>query len=333
MKLKYTVDNNNQLLLKSPRSKKPLKPKGNFGINKNNQLFYELNESPAWHKQYTLPPRITFKGSWRLNRNHDLELILDKNRDQFQGDILTLRGNIISMEQDLLAFEVKSYGHDGLLHIRILKLDITLFADEANQICFRIKKLKPNIVVLSGYWQINKNQQVIYEYEKTGLKTKTRISHAITFRGFWQFSAANRLTYILKHSLDSRFDFRTQVETPTIYPQKGLIKYRIGLGLKEDRLKDKLITLYGAWKFSRNLGLIFEMDYGKDGMHSIELGADITLAKNTVNFSLKSKEGEPLGITVIFTYKLLKSLDAEAFLRLKKLGKDSRIEAGLKIPF
>jgi hypothetical protein len=333
MKLKYSVDNNNQLLITTPCTKKTLKPKGKFGITKNNQLFYKLNESSGWRKQYALPPRIIFKGSWQLNPNHDLMFILDKRRNQFQADTLTLKGDIVSLERDLLAFELKCRDQAGLLHIQILRLEILLFADESNRICLKVEKLKPDILILTRSWQINNNQQVIYEYEKRDVKTKTRISHLITFCGFWQISAANRLTYILKHSSNSRFDFKAQVETPTIYPQKGLIKYRLGFGVKEDKLENKLITLYGAWKFSRNLGLIFEMDYGKDGIKQIGFAADVSFQKNTITFSLKDKDGEPLGLTLTLSHNILKSLDAEAFLRLKKLSEDSRIEAGLKIPF
>lgn len=333
MKHKYSTDNDNQLIVKSPRKANPVKPRGRFGTDKNNHLFYQVNEPSTWRKQHSLPPKIVFKGRWRLNQNHDLMLILDKNKDQFQGDILTIRGNIISCDTDILAFEVKSYDRDGLLHIQVLKLNVTLFADKSNRICFTAKRLQPDVLTLAGNWEVNENQQIIYQYERTGLKTKTKVTNTLIFRGFWQISSADRLTYILKHSSDSRFDFRAQIETPTIYPQKGVIKYRLGLGLREDKTKARIITLYGTWKFSRNLGLVFEIDYGKEGLKSIEFSADVTFQKNIVTFSLKDKEGEPLSLALTFTHRFLKRLDAEAFLRLKAQGKETGVEAGFKIPF
>jgi len=133
--------------------------------------------------------------------------------------------------------------------------------------------------------------------------------------------------------LDSRFDFRAQIETPTIYPQEGVIKYRLGIGIKENRVAEKIISLYGAWKFSRNLGLVFQMDYNREGLESIEFAADVSFQENTVTFSLRNKEGKPLGITLTFTHRFLKGIDAETFIRLKRLGEESRVEAGLKIPF
>jgi len=330
-KNRYTVSNDNRLIIR--RLGEVISVSGSFEIDRKNQLIYWLNEPSAWRKQYALPPKIVFKGSWRLNSNHDLQLILNKNRNQSQIEILTIKGNIISADTDILAFQAKSYSRDGLLHIRVLKLNITLFADQENRLCFEVKKAKPDVLVLTGNWQLNKSQQIVYEYYKAGLKRKDKVSHTLLFRGFWQISAKNRLTYILGHSSSSRFDFRAQLETPTIYPQKGVIKYRLGLGIREDKLSDKIITLYGVWKFSRGLGLTFEMDYYKAGLRSIEFGAEVAFKEDTVALSLKNEAGEPLGITLTLTHKFLKSQDTEAFLRLKALGKGSAIEAGAKITF
>jgi hypothetical protein len=333
MKNRYSINNSNQLIVKPPRSKVALPVNGSFNIADDNRLGYGLNETPTWRKQYALPPRIVFKGAWSLNLNHDLVLTLDKNENQFQGDILIIKGNIILGDTDILAFQVKSYDRDGLLHVRILKLNITLFADESNRLCFKVKKIQPDILTLEGSWQLNDNQQIIYEYQRTDLETKVKISNALIFRGFWQITNVNKLTYILKHSSDSRFDFRAQIETPTIYPQKGVIKYRLGMGIRENKSREKIISLYGAWKFSRNLGLVFEMDYAKEGLRAIEFTADVGFQKNTVTFTVRNRQGEPLGIILTFTHKFLKGLDAEAFLRLKALEEESAAEVGLRIPF
>ena len=331
MRTRYSVDTHNRLIIGN--GKNNVFAGGSFSTNESNRLIYQLNETQSWRKQYALPPRIVFKGVWRLNPNYDLVLTLDKNENQFQGDILIIKGNIISGDTDILAFEVKSYDREGLLNIRILKLNITLFADESNRLCFKVKKIQPDVLTLQGSWQLNDNQQIIYEYERTDLKTNRKISNTLTFRGFWQITSANRLTYILKHSSDSRFDFRAQIETPTIYPQKGVIKYRLGMGIRENKSREKIISLYGAWKFSRNLGLVFEMDYAKEGLRAIEFTADVGFQKNTVTFTMRNRQGEPLGIILTFTHKFLKELDTEAFLRLKALEEESAVEVGLRVPF
>lgn len=316
--------------------KEPLLANGKFDIDKDNRLIYWLNEPASWRKEYSLPGKIIFKGNWQLDKNYDLELVLDKTEKQFQNDILVIKGNIISTDRDILAFETKTYDQNGLLHIQILKLSVIWLADETNCLSFIVKKRSPDILTLEGDWQMNENQRITYTYEKTDLKTKSKISNTLTFQGFWQLGSANKLTYIFKHSSDSKFDFRAQIETPTIYPQKGVIKYRLGVGMREESpTKEKLISLYGAWKFSRRLGLVFQMDYGEGEVKQIEFSADISVnQRNEIIFSLKDRNGESLGLNITFTHRFLNKLDAETFLRVKEiLKRESAIEAGVRIPF
>lgn len=335
MKNGYAINNNNQLLIKSPKMKKQLATNGVFGIAKSNRLIFWLNEPVFWRRLYGLPKKIIFSGSWQLDRNHDLKLILDKSKSQFQNEILVLRGNIISTDRDILAFEIKSYDRRGLLHIQILKLSVTCLADETNRLSFRIKKSPPDILTLAGTWQINRNQQITYTYEKIERKRKTKISQTLVFEGYWQITGADRLTYILSHSSKSRFDFRVQLESPNLYPEQGVIKYRIGIGVrKEGQQPYKVIYLYGTWKFDRNIGLIFQMDYGEGKVQSIEFGANVHLnRKEEIAFSLTDKRKHPLGICITFTHKFLKKHAAQTFLRLKKYQEEFGIEAGVNFPF
>lgn len=323
--------------MKTPKEKVSIPICGRFSIDKNNRLIYWLNEPLSWRKEYSLPGKIIFKGSWHLNNNYDLELVLDKTEKQFQDDILVIKGNIISTDRDILAFETKTYDRNGLLHIQILRLSVIWLTDETNRLSFIVKKRPPDILTLEGAWQINKNQQIIYTYEKTDLKRKTKTSHVLTFEGFWEINSSNRLTYILSRSTESYFDFRVQIESPNLYPKEGLIKYRIGIGLAKDKPSQmETVCLYGSWKFSRKAGLTFQMDYGKGGFRDIEFGTNIYLnKKNEFIFSLTNKQEEPLGLNIIFNHKFLKNYDAQTFLQLKNIlnRKESAIEAGVRIPF
>ena len=335
MKYRYSVNNDNQLLVKLPKTKESLLARGKFDVDKNNRLLYWLNEPLSWRRQYSLPGKVVFKGSWQLNNNYDLELVLDKTEKQFQDDILVIKGNLISTDRDILAFEIKTYEQNGLLHIQILKLSVMWLTDETNRLIFIVKKRSPDILTLEGAWQINNNQQIVYTYEKTDLKTKSKNSNTLIFEGFWRISSYNRLAYIISKSTNSKFDFKVQIETPNVYPKKGVIKYRIGIGLKEIIPENlKVISLYGVWKFSRALGLIFEMEYAKGEFHSLEFGAEVNFTKNNqVSFKLTNKDGEDLGIEVIFTHRFLSKLDAEFFLKLRKVKEENAVEAGVRIPF
>jgi len=329
-KVKFDLDTDNRLVIKQRNRR--LVADGRFKADKENRLIYLLNEPPAWRRKYLLPTKIVFKGHWRLNPNYDLELSLDEYKDNH----LVLKGEIISTDNDTLVFEIKSYDKAGQNHIQILKLEGLWKADEYSRINFVVKKkASPDTLVLGASWQVNQNQQITYTYEKTDLKRKTKSIQTLLFEGFWRIDESNRLTYILSRSSDSRFDFRAQLESPSIYPQEGQIKYRLGVGLRDDKkLKAKSIALYGAWKFNRKAGLNFEIDYGEGKIQSIEFGANINLSKKgEVTFSLTNKRKEPLGMQVAFTHRFLEKLDAEAFVRLKKLQQENRIEAGVKIPF
>ena len=341
-KSRYFVDTSNRLVIK--RNRKSLLTDGRFSIDKANRLIYWLNEPLAWRRQYDLPNKINFIGNWKLNPNYDLELNLQETPDQHKGDHLVLKGEIISTDRDTLAFEIITH-KQGLspkgtvpesTHIQLLKLTGSWQADAYNRISFLVKKkTSPDILTLGASWQLNPNQQIIYTYEKADLKTKTKTSQVITFEGFWQINSANKLTYILSHSSNSRFDFRVQIESPNIYPQEGVIKYRLGIGLRDDKTyQTKITSLYGTWKFNRKLGLLFQMDYGRGNIHNIEFGTNIHLTKkDEVIFALANKHNKPLGFRITFTHRFLKKLDAETFLRLKRLQEEKTIETGISIPF
>jgi len=337
MKYKYWLNNKNRLFIKPAKGKR-VPVEGGFSLDKGNKLIYLLNEPLVWRRLYNLPSKISFVGNWSLNLNHDLELKLDETKNQFKGDRLTLKGEIISTDSDTLVFEISSLDERGQSHVQLLKLSGSWQADEFNRIIFIVKKsASPDTLTLGGAWQLNKNQQIIYTYDKTLLKRKAKISSTLTFEGFWQINSNNRLAYILSRSSQSRFDFRVQIESPNLYPKEGRIKYRIGIGLRKDNLSQgKTICLYGTWKFSRKAGLDFQMDYGRGEFREIKFGTNIYLNKeNEITFLLTNKEKEPVGLNITFTHKFIRDSDAQAFLRLQGLldRKERAIEAGVQIPF
>lgn len=333
MKHKYSVSPRNLLVISIPKQK-TFQPKGTFRINRNNQLEYWLNEPQNWRKVYNLPQKIAFEGNWQLNSNHDLELILSKTHDQSEKNKLTLKGQIISVENNIITFEIVTKDEISS-SFSILKLAGIWQTDEDNRLNFQItKKGLPDTLTFKAAWQINKNQQIEYSYEKINLATKLKVAQTLTFEGFWRIDSDHRLTYVLSRNLNSQFDFRVFLESPNIYPQQNAIKYRLGIGIKQPKSTDyKLLTLSGQWKFNRNLGLIFSMDYGAGKVQEIEFGAEVTFERNKLNLSLKNTKGQPLGVTLTYTYKLLNTLEPQVFIRLKSYQKQLGVEAGFSVPF
>ncbi|MGD0335687.1 MAG: hypothetical protein ABSB18_01100 [Candidatus Omnitrophota bacterium] len=343
MKNKFSLNPDNQLLIKSSRAKTPILCNGSFSVT-NNQLVYYINESDSWRREYSLPERIAFTGTWKLDSNYDLELLLEESETQHAGDRLIINGKIISAENNCLVFEAISkkisrgqQSEPGQYSFQLLKLSGIWRADEYNQLSFAVKKdVNPDIMTFQGAWWINQNQKITYTCVKKDLRTKARVTSTIEFEGFWEIGDSQKLRYILSESTGSSFNFRIQLESKNLYPTAGVIKYRIGIGAStRNRPREKTISLFGTWKFSRSLGLLFEMDYGEGRFRALEFGASVVLSPNNkFSFNLKDQRNQPFGLILTFTHKFLKMHDAEAFIRLETLlGKEGRAEVGVHIPF
>ncbi len=242
----------------------------------------------------------------------------------------SLRKRFIAAESDSLVIEtIQTESRTNRQSLRLLKLKGTWRANDYNEFCFEVslRKGPPETYTFKGSWKLNNNQQIEYTSED-GRDT-------LTFKGYWDISSANRLVYMLEGSSTSRFEFKVQLESPILYPKKGEIRYRIGVGIRQSRLTagGQIIILYGEWKFGRDLGLTFQMDYGQGKVRAIEFGAEVTFGRNKVILALKNEFGEPLGVTLTMTHKFLEHLDAQAFIRLKSRQKERAIEAGITIPF
>jgi hypothetical protein len=333
-KLRFAVDEDNRLVVRQVKFKTAAE--GRFIVSEDNSLIYWLNEPLAWQRKYHLPPQIKFTGNWKLNDNYDLELNLLENPSQSALDKLVLRGEVFSTDRDTFAFEFRSRDKSGNKEFQVLKFSGSWVSDQSSGIVFLVDKdAQPDVLKLGAGWKLNKNQQITYTYEKSGFKSGVKDIRVITFEGAWEISPKNILTYVLAASSRSRFDFRACIQTPNVYPQSGKIKFRLGAGIKQtERSEGKVITLYGTWKFNRQLGLVFEMDYGANNIRALEFGADIDLTpRDKVVFSLVDRQREAIGVKITFTHRFLKKLDAQAYLKFKALRAGSGIEAGVKIPF
>ncbi|MFH1441017.1 MAG: hypothetical protein ABIH18_03115 [Candidatus Omnitrophota bacterium] len=331
---RYSIDQQNRLVIK--RKGKILPVKGRFAVDKDNRLFYWLNEPAVFKREHGLPSKINWTGNFSLSPNYDLVFNLKETTSQNRQDRLVLKGKIISLDKDSLVFEVKSIDKRGLLSANLIKLTGSWQADEFNRLVFTVrKKISDHQLIFSGAWQVNKNQQIEYRYEKTELKTKKKFYHILIFKGHWDINSSDRLSYILCRSTKTDFDFRVQAESANLYPRDGVIKYRLGIGLKNNKKTNyRIISLYGAWKFGANLNFYFDMDYGTNKKYSIGFNTSLALnKKDKVVLALKKGMRNPIGMNLVLTHSFLKKLDGELFLRLGGDAKKQSVEAGVRIPF
>ncbi|MCK4859572.1 MAG: hypothetical protein KAS87_03320 [Candidatus Omnitrophica bacterium] len=328
----FSLAQNNQLTFKPSSSEKSQAINGKFKIRDNN-LVYLVNESSSWRKQHKVANRLEFQGKWALDADYNLFLRLQK-QSGIEKDRLALKGKIITCAEDRLIFQIKSKQPSGKQGFSSLKLKGIWRADRFNRLVFEVKKRdKPDILTFKECWEINRQQKLIYVHERTNLKTRTKSVNTLVFNGFWQVSEKNRLRYILSERKGSLFDFRVQAESSNLYPQKGIIKYRMGVGFKKGR-KEKVVSLYGTWKFSRRGSLFFEMDYGQNQIRKMQFAANVNLSKkDRIIFGLRDKHNKSLGMTLTFKRALLPKKDLEYFVRLKKQGESADIGIGGSIRF
>ena len=332
MKTSYKINKNNQLTI--IKNGKILSPKGNFTVNNNNQLVYEVKELIYWRKKHSIAKQITLKGKWEIDKKHNLLFTLSKTQTQVGGEKLLLNSKIIQAKANYLVCSLGTKGKAGTHGLRLLQLKGRWQADKYNRLQFLIKKIKTSdTLTFQGSWQV-KNNILLYTYQKTSLITKTKRDHTLHFKGYWQINKPNRITYILDAKRGSFFNFKVYLETPSLIGKKGVIKYRVGIGLKGSRFfRSDTVTLYGVWKLHRKTGLSFDINYGQNRVKTINFGAFVRIdKKNKITFELRSRERKNLRMSVEFASSFLKN-KAEWFLRVLSENKCPRLEWGITIPW
>ena len=247
---------------------------------------------------YILPngSRIPFDGEWSLDEKHNLVFFLRDDGDA-SGRIV-LRGKIISARAGVLAFEASGVNESGMVEWQVFELYGHWDADPSNRLAFTLRKGgSPGRLVLRASWEVGSNQEIVYTYTRETLKrTGLREKITVTFSGYWQIYSRNRIVYSLCRSSGEGFAFKVCLQTPSLYPADGKIKYRLGAGVSQGRD----ISLYGQWKFGRRFNLAFEMRYGPGSKERIYFDAGFKNKRgDSLAFRLKTLEGKFSGISLL----------------------------------
>ena len=330
-RVRYELDPHNRLVINEAGKKSTLSKfrkvlDGRFKIDKNNNLSYHI-KAPL-DKSENIPHQVKIKGEWSLTDNHDLRLTLDKKSRETLGDEITLQGNILDTKANSLLFAVTTRTKENKRSTYVLNIGGSWKADDNNRLSFHAKKEKGehDILTFRGAWEINKNHQIIYQYEKAHLILKRSKTHELIFNGYWDIKDKVRISYVLSKDTDSVFYFKTSAG---IF-KENYIKYQVGIALTDKaKLEERTITLFGKWKIKKNVGLLFEVKYKNNVVHAIVFGAEARITdRGTVLFKLKNDvENRDIGISVELSHKILKG-DVEAFVRALKSSRESAIYAG-----
>lgn len=271
------------------------------------------------------------RGRWQLDKRHRLLYVYDEDTEQ--GEI-GLEAALVAAEADALIAAVSERQKNGKTVTRTARLEGSWRANEKNQLEFEIERSSGahDVLTFRGAWKIGKAQEIIYTWRRTALKTRTRSLETLTFKGWWDVTKDHRLTYTLQGARNETFRLTGTFQTRSILAKKGELRYQLGASL-EGRRRGRVLTLFGKWKVSTALELVFEIDCADGRAHEMRFGAEFEIAKDfSVAARLTARDGEPLGAEIIFSKEFLKS-GAQGFVRLRKTLRESAVETGVTIPW
>jgi len=321
-KIRYEIDPHNRLTKIGPDKFRTVID-GEFELEGRNSLIYHVKKSD----NIDIPQQIKFKGSWLLDKSHNLIFTFDKWNNQVQGNRLILKSDLVSASENELVFSVETKEDaSGRTRSYLLKFTGIWQADKHNRLTFNIEKEKgtSDALTLQGIWSVNKQSEIVYSYIRALVGTKEKVENSIVLRGSWDISEKNRVAYVLNKNIGSQFDFKVSFQKA----EKNFLKYSIGIGYAS---KQKTITLFGTWKLDKDFGLIFEIEYSDDRVCEIVFGADCKWKDGyLLELRLKNKLNKNLGVSVDLSKKLFDG-QGEAFVRAMRSEGEVSIVAGMGI--
>ena len=324
-KIRYEIDPHNRLVYEKTGRKSDVPGfrtvvDGKFEIDKNNQITYHVKKTQG----SGIPQQLKLKGKWALDKDHNLVLTLNKWGSQIAGNKLTIESEFIDAKDNMLSFALTTKDSKNNTHIYVVKLGGRWQADEYNRFTFNVKKETGTTdkITLRGVWEVNKQNEIIYTYEKSTRGKKEKTIKTITLKGYWDIAGKHRIIYVLNKEIESEFDFKVSVGKPAA---RGL-EYEIGVGAAPSK---KTIMLFGSWKVSKNSGVSFEMPCSEGKIRSVILGGWAKLDENhKLEIRLQNKTGEDLGIDVKLSRNIFEG-QGEAFIRALRSQKEVTIVAGI----
>lgn len=266
------------------------------------------------------------KGSWELSPLHEL-----RYRGEGRAEEIHFRGSLVAAEPGALIVSVTEKQEDQKIVTSILRLAGEWKVNLKNQLTFEVEKGSGNkdTLVFRGGWSVNRRHEIVYSYQEESLKKKTKLTRELVLKGFWDITEKDRLTYYLGGDESAALRFRGTWQTRSILAKKGEIRYQVGTEISGKR-KLQTISLFGVWKVSHDLVVNFQIQY-RDLKHSLVFGGEYNLAPGRqVAVNLRSVQGAPLGVRVLFSQKMMGG-SGELLLRLQKDSEETSVEAGARL--
>ncbi len=316
-KIRYEIDPYNRLVvidksLSLPKQRRVIE--GRFAIGGGNSLEYRV-KSPVSESEET-PYQLQLKGAWSLSPGHDLVFSVKKSSGGASGNSLAISGNIIDTKGDAILFSVTTKRGERAANTYALEIAGTWAVDLNNRLIFRVNRDNGRYdpLVFEARWEVNKDNEIVYRYERAVLKTRRKTIHTLILRGQWGIGQNGLLRYEMDALSGSSLSFRASI----CGCGENYIKYEIGAGLSDSvKPHKRTITLFGAWRLKKGSGLFFDIESSRGKLSSISLTVEAKLtSRDTVLFTIKDGiDGKGAGVRFELNRIFLKG-DGSAFVRI-----------------
>ena len=295
---------------------------------------YKLVDAGKDHKEDL--KNIVIDGKWSLTPEHDLKLHISGSKEPLlENKTIIFSGVISDTGGNELKFRLRQY--DNVFGNRTTGLSLRgrWKEDNNNRITFQVSRsnAKYDPLTFQGVWDINKNNELIYNYKRTVLKTRTKELQGLVFKGFWVLGK-NKAIYRLEHSTDSLFSFKAAIISKQLTENENKIKLEIGVtyNSKGGRYTQKRsISIYGKWKLDKDLKCYFIVTYTGRRSRKMQFNIEKLFGdKDKMKISLSTVIGEKLGMEL--TFKKIFNNDSEMFAVISHM-KDVKLLGGIKVKF
>lgn len=326
------VDEKNRLIIIERSRERFTDDGGHFGASK---LSSEtLTREKVGKKELK---SIKLNGTWKLTETQDLEFNLSGSDSRFFGKSIVFRGRFIRFDGSNLSFRIRKSDTLSGLRTKNIRLNGAWKADKKNRLSFVLSKSsgRYDILTFQGKWDTGANNYITYRLRETIQKSGIKREHELVLKGWWQIRA-DRLVYRLYLEKPGEIVFNAALQSHSLRAKEGKIRYQIGIQVEDKRrLRTERIdlTIYGRWKFNRDMTVGFWVKFGGKILESVRFEAEkIFAAGNTVKFSLRttSKDFSP-ELEIIFKREVIP--DVSLFLALSRFSKENSIRGGITIKF
>ena len=299
---------------------------GSLAVDRRNRLQYRVGS--AGREQV-----FNLDGTWRLTPDHALALTLHgAGREDRRS--LYLNGAVVRATHDTLVFALRRRESDETRASQRLTLSGRWQADARNRLTFLLEQAEgeEDRLTLQGGWEVGPHHELAYRYERRLTPRGALQVQSLLFEGAWDIAGTDRLVFRMRGSSDATFEFTARLQTPSLIARDGRLVYEVGIGMAGGATRRQQVTLFGAWKVNRDLSVSFEVPYAGGRVEAIRLTGTFALgARNQVVAALSSRQGEALGLTVVFTRELFP--DARLFLRVQHDAEERSVIGGVQVRF